>query len=72
MKSFSEKAEDWLKELVCEKKKLPHMEREVRLPNCLQFCAELCGKKCRDRCTKVMYVYMMLMLDKCCIHWLGS
>ena len=54
MKSFSEKAEDWLKELVCEKKKLPHMEREVRLPNCLQFCAELCGKKCRDRCTKVL------------------
>ena len=31
------------------------MQREVRLPSCLQFCVELCGgKKCQNKCNKVL------------------
>ena len=55
MGGFSDKAEDWLKDHVCDKQSLPHMQREVRLPSCLQFCVELCGgKKCQDKCNKVL------------------
>ena len=55
MGGFSDKAEDWLKDNVCDKQSLPHMQREVRLPSCLQFCVELCGgKKCQNKCNKVL------------------
>ena len=41
-----------LKSLICEKTKLPHMNRTVYDPSCLSYCSELCGVRCQDRCNK--------------------
>ena len=41
-----------LKSLICEKTKLPHMDRTVYNPSCLRYCPDLCGVRCRDLCNK--------------------
>ena len=39
-----------VKSLVCPKRKLGHMQREIYSPSCLRFCSALCGVRCKGLC----------------------
>jgi hypothetical protein len=41
-----------LKQMLCPKKNVEHLNRTVHSPNCMSYCSDLCGKYCQDKCNR--------------------
>ena len=50
MKSLPQNIDAMLKSLICDKTKIPHMNKTVYDPSCLRYCSDLCGIRCKDLC----------------------